>query len=108
MAARGRTSFFFLLVLLVAAIINVNATTSSNKYTPQKYSSMKDAQQCISSIEYALDGFIAWPGSQLYNNSIAIDNGSIKRSPVAVIFPATAEDVSIALLGRTEVNPFYH
>ena len=78
-------------LLLVLAI----ASAASSKITRKPLGA-----ECIASIEYALDGFIAWPGSQAYNDSIAIDNGSIKRNPVAVIFPFTPEDVSIALLGN--------
>ena len=82
-------------LLLVLAI----ASAASSKITRKPLGA-----ECIASIEYALDGFIAWPGSQAYNDSIAIDNGSIKRNPVAVIFPFTPEDVSIALLGNALSN----
>lgn len=63
--------------------------------------SAQGGRQCItSSIGNQLDGFIAWPGSSIYNNSIAIDNGSIHKSPLAVIFPFTAQDVSLVVIGK--------
>lgn len=46
---------------------------------------------------HALGGHVALPGSPEYERALKIDNGRVQLRPEYVVFPTTAEDISVTL-----------